>query len=203
MRKPIAFVLVLFTVLAGATACGGDDPAPGVEAYNTYRQLEDARNEAESDLRQAIADINDAAVAEDKDAVKHAAQDGLDAVDAIEQALEAEIEAARDLGQISKIAGDAKDLEDGLAETQASLDYFRQLLMIALEDPFLDKKANRTKVGELSTKGAERAVKGEVAVRKADRNIAIALGLKPRLDQGLDNLDDPVGPTTSTPTTTG
>jgi hypothetical protein len=200
MRKPIALVLILLAVLAGATACG-DEPTPGVEAYNTYRELEDARNQAESQLRQSIADINDAAVAEDRDAVKAAAEDGLDAVDAIEHALEAEIAAARDLGEISKIAGDAKDLENGLLDTQASLDYFRQMLSIALDDPFLEVEKNREKVGQLSVDGSDRAVKGELAVREADRNIALALGLTPRSDQVLDN---PVGPTTTTtPTTTG
>ncbi len=50
-----------------------------------------------------------------------AANDGLDAVKAIDKALEAEIAAARELGEISKIAGDAKELENGLLDTRESL----------------------------------------------------------------------------------
>ncbi len=199
MRKPIALVLVSFAVLAGATACGDDPPAPGVEAYNNYRELEDARNEAESQLRQSISDINEAAVAEDREAVRAAAEDGLDAVKAIDKALEAEIEAAQEMGEVAKIAGDANDLENGLMDSRKSLDYFTQMLNIALDDPFLEAEGNREKVGSLATEGTNLAVQGELAVRKADRAIAIALGLEPRQDQVLDN---PLGPTTSTPTTT-
>ncbi len=153
MPKLIALILVSLTVLVGATACGDEEPAPGVEAYNTYRELEDARNDAESQLRQAISDINDAAVAEDREAVLAAADDGLAAVKAIDKALEAEIEAARELGEISKIAGDAKDLENGLADTRESLTYFEQMLNIAMEDPFLEKDGNQEKVGNLARRG--------------------------------------------------
>jgi hypothetical protein len=199
MLKPIALVLVSLTVLAGATACGDDPPAPGVEAYNNYRQLEDARNEAESRLRQSISDINTAAVAEDREAVTAAAEEGLDAVKAIDKALEAEIEAAQEMGEVAKIAGDANDLENGLLDSRKSLDYFTQMLNIALDDPFLEAEGNREKVGNLAVEGTNLAVQGELAVRKADRKIAIALGLEPREDQVLDN---PLGPTTSTPTTT-
>jgi uncharacterized membrane protein len=199
MLKPIALVLVSLTVLAGATACGDDPPAPGVEAYNNYRELEDARNEAESHLRQSISDINEAAVAEDREAVSAAAEDGLDAVKAIDKALEAEIEAAQAMGEVAKIAGDANDLENGLMDSRESLDYFTRMLNVALDDPFLETEGNREKVGNLATEGTNLAVQGELAVRKADRAIALALGLEPRQDQVLDN---PLGPTTSTPTTT-
>ncbi len=200
MPKLIALILVSFAVLVGATACGDEEPAPGVEAYNTYRELEDARNDAESQLRQAIADINEAAVAEDRDAVLAAAEEGLAAVKAIDKALEAEIAAARDLGEISKIAGDAKDLENGLVDTRESLTYFEQMLNIAMEDPFLETGDNQEKVGNLAVEGTNLAVQGELAVRAADRKIALALGLEPRNDEVLDN---PLAPTTSTPTTTG
>ncbi len=199
MPKLTALILISLAVLVGATACGDEEPAPGVAAYNTYRQLEDARNEAESQLRQAIADINEAAVAEDRDAVLAAADDGLAAVKAIDKALEAEIEAARDLGEISKIAGDANDLENGLADTRKSLTYFEQMLTIAGDDPFLEQGNNQEKVGDLAVTGTNLAVQGELAVREADRNIALALGLEPRNDEVLDN---PLAPTTSTPTTT-
>jgi hypothetical protein len=187
MRRPALLVLLVLTLLAAATACGGSDSAPGEESYNAYRQLEDARDEAESDLRQSITDINEAAVAEDRDAVLAAANDGLDAVDAIDAALEAEIEAAQEMGDVSILAGDAKDLETGLLESQKSLQYFTTMLELALDDPFLEEPGNIGKVGRLATQGAQRAVKGELAVRKADRKLAVSLGLEPRLDQALDN----------------
>jgi hypothetical protein len=191
MRRSIAVLLLAaLAVLAVAAACA-TDPA-GTGDYQTYRQLEDARNTAENDLRQAFADINDAAVAKDRDGVSAAANDGLEAVDAIDAALVAEIDAARELQQVEKLAAEARKMEQGLLDSRSSLDYFRQQLQIALEDPFLETKGNVEKVGELAKTGADLAVKGELAVRKADREIAEALGLEPRRDQVLDN-----------PTTTG
>ena len=73
------------------------------------------------------------------------------------------------------------------------------MLNVALEDPFLEKDGNQEKVGNLALEGTKLAVQGELAVREADRNIALALGLEPRNDEVLDN---PLAPTTSTPTTT-
>lgn len=194
MRRPALLALLVLMLLASAAACGGGDSAPGEGSYNAYRQLDDARDAAESDLRQAITDINDAAVAEDREAVLAAANDGLDAVDAINDALEAELEAAREMGEVSILAGDAKDLETGLIDSQKSLRYFTQMLELALDDPFLEEPGNIAKVGRLAKQGADTAVKGELAVRKADRKLALALGLDPRVDQVLDN---PLGPTTT------
>lgn len=194
MRRPALLALLVLMLLASAAACGGGDSAPGEGSYNAYRQLDDARDAAESDLRQAITDINDAAVAEDREAVLAAANDGLDAVDAINDALEAELEAAREMGEVSILAGDAKDLETGLIDSQKSLRYFTQMLELALDDPFLEGPGNIAKVGRLAKQGADTAVKGELAVRKADRKLALALGLDPRVDQVLDN---PLGPTTT------
>jgi hypothetical protein len=187
MRKPIALAVIALALLAAATACGGSDSAPGEESYNAYRQLEDARDTAESDLRQSITDINDAAVKQDREAVLAAANDGLDAVDAINDALEAEIDAAQKMGDISLLAGDAKELENGLLESKRSLRYFTIMLELALEDPFLEEPGNGAKVGQLARQGADGAVKGELMVRKADRKLAVSLGLDPRLDQALDN----------------
>jgi hypothetical protein len=194
MRRPALLALLALTLLASATACGGDESAPGESSYNHYRQLDDARDAAESDLRQAINDINDAAVAEDREGVLVAANDGLDAVDAINDALDAEIEAAHEMGDVSILAGDAKDLETGLVDSQKSLQYFTQMLELALEDPFLEEPGNIAKIGRLAKQGADTAVEGELAVRKADRRLALSLGLKPRLDQVLDN---PLGTTTT------
>jgi vacuolar-type H+-ATPase subunit E/Vma4 len=187
MRRPVLLALLVLTLLAAATACGGNDSEPGEESYNAYRQIEDARDEAESDLRQSIADINDAAVAQDRDAVLAAANDGLDAVDAINDALEAELDAAQEMGAVSLLAGDAKELENGLVESQKSLQYFTQMLELALDDPFLEQPGNIAKVGRLARQGADGAVKGELMVRKADRKLTVSLGLEPRLDQALDN----------------
>jgi hypothetical protein len=194
MLRPALLALLAVTLLAFATACGGDESAPGESSYNAYRQLDDARDAAESDLRQAITNINDAAVAEDREGVLAAANDGLDAVDAINDALEAELDAAREMGDVSILAGDAKDLENGLVDSQKSLQYFTQMLELALEDPFLEQPGNIKKVGRLAKQGADTAVEGELAVRKADRKLALALGLDPRVDQVLDN---PLGPTTT------
>jgi hypothetical protein len=198
MRRLALLLLVCVVLPLGVAACG-DDPDPGVEGYNRYRQLEDARTDAESDLRKAIRAINDAAVAEDREAVLAAAEDGLDAAKAIGDALEGELDAARDLKEIPELADHAQQLETGLLTTQESLTYFEQLLQLALVDPFLEEKGNIAKVGTIAKKGADLAIDGEVEVRKADRKLALALGLKPRLDQLLDN----PSPTGTTPTTTG
>ena len=187
MRRTLALALLALALVATATACGGDESEPGEDAYNTYRQLDDARDAAEKDLRLAIKNINDSAVAEDRDAVIAAANDGLAAVDAINDALEAEIDAAQRMGEISILAGDAKQLENGLLESQKSLQYFTQMLELALDDPFLEEPGNIEKVGQLARQGADRAVQGELDVRKADRKLAVALGLEPRSDQVLDN----------------
>ena len=60
---------------------------------------------------------------------------------------------------------------------------------IALDDPFLDTR--KKEVDDLATQSTDLAVKGELAIRRADRELALALGLEPRLDQAL-----------TTPTTT-
>jgi hypothetical protein len=54
-------------------------------------------------------------------------------------------------------------------------------LQIALDDPFLETR--KKEVDDLAKEAADLAVKGELAIRRADRPLALALGLEPRLDQ--------------------
>lgn len=191
MRSPTALALLALTVLAAASACGGESK-PGTDAYNAYRQLEDARNDAESDLRQAFADVSERAAGQNREGVLEAARTGLDAVTAIDAALVAEIDAAKELQQVEALAADGRALEEGLIQSRQGLDLVRRELEIALADPFLEREENKTEIGRLTKQSTDLAVKGELAVRKADRKLALALGIDPRRDQALDN-----------PTTTG
>ena len=76
-----------------AAACGGTDhEAHARSLYNAYRTAEDARTDAEEELRLAFRDIAAAAQAQDRDAVLGAAQRGQDAVEKINDLIAAELE---------------------------------------------------------------------------------------------------------------
>jgi hypothetical protein len=175
-----ALVVLAYGLLAAA--CGSTDhEAHARSLYNAYRTAEDSRTDAEEELRLAFRDIANAAQAQDRDAVLEAAQRGQDAVDQINDLITAELEAAQGLQEIDSVSAHAKQLSDGLRLSRSSLALVGGELAIALDDPFLETR--KKEIDDLATESADLAVKGELAIRRADRALALALGLKPRLDQ--------------------
>ena len=177
----LAALCVLLTGLCTA-ACGGsghEDHARSL--YDAYRTAEDARTDAEEELRLAFADISSAAQKLDRAAVIAAAQRGQDAVEKIDDLIGAEIEAAQGLAEIESTAPSAKQLAEGLQLSRDSLALVAKELEIALDDPFLDTR--KKELDDLAKESTDLAVKGELQIRRADRTLAEALGLEPRLDQ--------------------
>jgi len=184
VKPKIAALAALATLACGlaATACGSTDhEGHGRSLYNAYRTAEDSRTDAEEELRLAFHDIAIAAQAQDRDAVLEAAQRGQDAVEQIDDLIAAEIEAAQGLEEIDSVSAHAKQLSDGLRLSRSSLALIAKELTIALDDPFLETR--KKEIDDLATESADLAVRGELAIRRADRALALALGLEPRLDQ--------------------
>jgi hypothetical protein len=165
-----------------AAACGSTDhEAHAQSLYNAYRTAEDARTDAEEQLRLAFRDISTAAQAQDRDAVLEAARRGQDAVEQIDDLIAAELEAAQGLSEIDSVSAHGKQLSEGLRLTRSGLVLIGEELTIALDDPFLETR--KKEIADLATESADLADKGELTIRRADRALALALGLKPRLDQ--------------------
>jgi hypothetical protein len=184
VQPKIAALGALVVLVCGllAAACGGTDhEAHARSLYNAYRTAEDARTDAEEELRLAFRDIANAAQAQDRDAVLEAAQRGQDAVDQINDLITAEFEAAQGLEEIDSVSAHAKQLSDGLRLSRSSLALIGEELAIALDDPFLETRKNE--IDDLTKESADLAVKGELAIRRADHALALALGVEPRLDQ--------------------
>jgi hypothetical protein len=72
-------------------------------------------------------------------------------------------------------------LTGGLQVSRSSLALVAKELEIALDDPFLETRKNELE--DVAKESADLAVKGELAIRRADHALAIALGLEPRPDQ--------------------
>jgi len=177
----LAALCVLLTSLCAA-ACGGSSHEDHARSlYDAYRTAEDARTNAEEELRLAFADISSAAQKLDRAAVIAAAQRGQDAVEKIDDLIAAEIEAAQGLAEIESTAPSAKQLAEGLQLSRDSLALVAKELEIALDDPFLDTR--KKELDDLAKESTDLAVKGELQIRRADRTLAEAVGLEPRLDQ--------------------
>jgi len=182
LKAAAVIALVSLAILLAATACGESDHESHARSlYNAYRIAEDSRTDAEEELRQAFADISEAAQSQDREAVLAAALRAQKAVEKIDGLLSAELEAAQGLAEIDSVATHAKQLSDGLEQSRSSLALVGEELQIALDDPFLETR--KKEVDDLAKESAELAAKGEIAVRRADRALALALGLEPRLDQ--------------------
>jgi hypothetical protein len=184
MQLKAAAVIALVSVAIGlaGTACSARDHQSHAQSlYNAYRTAEDSRTDAEEELRLAFADISTAAQKRDREAVLAAALRGQKAVEKIDGFLTAELEAAQGLGEIDSVATHAKQLSDGLQMSRNSLALVGEELQIALDDPFLETR--KKEVDDLAKEATDLAVKGELAIRRADRPLALALGLEPRLDQ--------------------
>lgn len=184
MKPKIAALAAIATLACGllASACGSTDhEAHARSLYNAYRTAEDSRTDAEEELRLAFHDIANAAQTQDRKAVLEAAQRGQDAVDQINDLFTAELEAAQGLEEINSVSAHAKQLADGLRLSRSSLALVGEELAIALDDPLLETRKNE--IDDLAKHSAHLAVKGELAIRRADHALALALGLEPRLDQ--------------------
>ena len=183
--QPKIAALGALVVLAGgllAAACGSTDhEAHARSLYNAYRTAEDSRTDAEEQLRLAFRDIANAAEAQDRDAVVEAAQRGQDAVDQIDDLIAAELEAAQGLSEIDSVSAHGKQLSEGLRLTRSGLALTAKELTIALDDPFLETR--KKEIADLAMESADLADKGELTIRRADRALALALGLEPRPDQ--------------------
>ena len=178
MQPKIAALAAIATLACGllANACGSTDhEAHAQSLYNAYRTAEDARTDAEEELRLAFRDIANAAQAQDRDAVLEAAQRGQDAVDQINDLI------TQGLEEIDSVSAHAKQLSDGLRLSRSSLALIGEELAIALDDPFLETRKNE--IDDLTKESADLAVKGELAIRRADHALALALGVEPRVDQ--------------------
>ena len=183
MQRKAAAVLAIVALAIGlsATACSkSESPSHARSLYNAYRAAEDARTDAEEELRLAFTGISEAAQNHDREAVLAAAMRGQKAVAKIDALLTAELEAAHGLAGIDSVAAPAKQLSAGLGQTRNSLALVGEELQIALDDPFLETR--RKEVNELAKQSTDMAVKAELAIRRADHAIATALGVETRPD---------------------
>jgi hypothetical protein len=186
VKAKLTALLALALIAAGllASACGSSGHEEHARSlYNAYRAAEDSRTDAEEELRLAFADISSAAQKLDREGVLAAAKRGQDAVERIDGLIAAELEAADGLAEIESVAAHAQKLSEGLQLSRDSLALVAKELEIALDDPFLDTR--KKEVEDLAKQSADLAIKGELAIRRADRELALALGLEPRLDPAL------------------
>jgi hypothetical protein len=173
-RKYLNVILVLVALVS---ACGGGGDSQGEGYYNAYQTAQSQRDQAETRLRQAFSDISAAAQNEDRAGVIAAAKRGQDAAADIDRLLAAELDAARGLAGVDRVAADAKRLTDGLQLTRNGLALVAKELEIALDDPLLAER--RAEVNRLARESTDLAARGEDEIQRADRAIARALGITP------------------------
>jgi hypothetical protein len=183
---PLTKLLAAALFLAALAGCGGGSGESAEDLYGVYRSTEDERNRAEQALRRSFSEIALAAEQRDAAGVREAAERGREAAEEIESLLEREIAAAQDLGGFSGLAAAARRLERGLDRSLEGVRLFLAQLEIADEDPFLENGGNAAEVGGLAQEAARLSSEGELAVRRADRALAEALGIQPRPDILLD-----------------
>jgi hypothetical protein len=184
MKLAALLAVALLPAGLAASACGSSGHEEHARSlYNAYRSAEDSRTDAEEELRLAFADISAAAQKLDREGVLAAAKRGQDAVEKIDDLITAELEAADGLAEIESVAAHAQKLSEGLQLSRNSLALVAKELEIALDDPFLDTR--KKEVDDLAKESADLAIKGELAIRRADRELALALGLQPRIDQAI------------------
>lgn len=183
---PLTKLLAAALALATIAGCGGGSGDSAEDLYGVYRSTEDERNQAEQLLRRSFSEIALAAEKRDEAKVREAAEQGREAAEEIERLLGVEIDTAQDLEGFEGLAADARRLERGLEQTREGLRLFLAQLDIATKDPFLDATGNVDEVGRLAGEAARLSTEGELAIRRSDRALAEALGIKSRPDILLD-----------------
>ena len=187
MRLGLGLVLVA----ALASGCGGNDAGRDRARadYGAYRAAEDERTGVEKELRQAVSEIGAAASERDRKGVIAAATRGETAAAEIHRLLARELDAATGLAAFEPTAEAGTRLAAGLRITRRGLIAVENELAIAHEDPFLDDERNVAEIGRLARQVVILSREGEFAIRRADRAIALELGLEPRPDSMLDDGD--------------
>jgi hypothetical protein len=104
----------------------------------------------------------------------------------IHRVLEREFAAAAGLEAFDPTADDGRRLAAGLRTTRLGLEAVEVELAIAHRDPFLDVESNEAEVSRLARQVVVLSREGELAIRRADRAIAVELGLRPRPDSLVD-----------------
>jgi hypothetical protein len=190
----LAGAAVLVALALGGAACGGDSQAEARDLYRAYRAAHEERIVHERDLRSAIADLAAAAGERDRATALAAIGRGEDAVREIDRLFERELDAAAKLTTFSTYERDASRLERGLRTSREGLALAARELAIGRADPFLERRRNRVEVNRLARAERDLIVEGELERRRADRALAVALGLEPHFDPLFDVI---TGPTTT------
>jgi hypothetical protein len=137
-------------------------------------------------LRKAFSDLDAAADRGDRRAAIAAIDHGRKAATEIDVLLADEIEAAIALRGFGDIAPEARRLETALRTSRSGLRLFLRALVIGKRDPFVDAAENRADVNRLAREAATVSADGEFARRRADRALALAVGIEPTFDVLFD-----------------
>ena len=191
MIGALRFRLCVVALLAVAGCGGGDDAARDRARgqYEAYRAAEDQRTDVEHELRRAVSAIGAAASERDREGVIAAARRGEAAAAEIHRLLVRELDAAAELTAFGPTADEGRRLAGGLRITRRGLEAVESELAIARKDPFLDDERNVAEISRLARQVVILSREGEFAIRRADRAIALELGLDPRPDSMLDDGD--------------
>jgi hypothetical protein len=175
--------------IAGCGGGGDRDAARdrALDDYRTYRAAEDARTAEEKRLREAVSTIAASANERDRAGVIAAATGGQETAVEIHRLLDVELEAAAGLAAFGPTTANGEGLVAGLRMTRRGLEAVERELEIAQADPFLDDDRNSAEISRLSRQVVILSRAGEFAIRRADRAIALELGLDPRPDAMLDD----------------
>ena len=185
MRLVAAVTLAAAALLAAA--CGGQSAEQHAkERFGAYVQAEQARGRAEDDLRRVFGELARSAGKRDQAGVRAAVGRGKHALSEIDASLEIEIGSAEALAAYEPTRDDGRKLADALRRTRAGTKLVDRQLSIASRDPFLDTTANEREVGRLSSQITTTSVAAAFARRRAQRAIALALGVEPPLDVMYD-----------------
>ena len=184
----IAAALVLVALVGGGCGGGGDEDArdEARRNYHAYRVAEDDRTDAEERLRRAFADMSRSEVGRDRAGVLAAVRRGQSAARDARRLLETELDAARALTAYEPTTADGQRLAAGLRTTRSALVLVERELAIGAVDPFLARRSNAAAIKSLARRIVDLSVRGELAIRRADRAIAETLEIEPRFDPMFD-----------------
>jgi hypothetical protein len=189
VRNSVLVAVALLAALTMPGCDGGDDDAARERAgehYRSYRTAEDERSHLEADLRRAISAIGAAAAERDRAGVIAAAKRGQRKAEGIRRLLLRELEAAAELQAFGPTADHGRQLAGGIRITRRGLAAVEAELALAHVDPFLDDPENEAEISRLARQVVILSRDGELAIRRADHAIALALGLEPRPDPLFD-----------------